>query len=89
MPDHLAAEVKRLQQNQATIVAALNRLIVQTAPITLFNPADASSGYITTGLVLNPDGLIVSGTIPAPDPRTTLRGTRHGDPLWSEAPPTP
>ena len=89
MPDDVAAQLRRLQRNQATLMAAVNQLIAQTAPISLANPADVSSGHVTRGLVLDADGLIVPGTIPAPHPRTTLRGTRAGDPLWTEAPPSP
>ncbi|HEY7519319.1 MAG TPA: hypothetical protein VIE36_13580 [Methylomirabilota bacterium] len=89
MPSDLAAEVKRLQRNQAVLMTAVNRLIAETAPIALANPADGSSGYVTKGLVLDAEGFIVPGTIPAPDPGTTLRGTRAGDPLWFEAPPSP
>lgn len=89
MPNDLAAELKRLQRNQTVLMAAVNDLIAETAPIALANPADGSSGYVTRGLVLDAEGFIVPGTIPAPDPRTTLRGTRAGDPLWSEPRPSP
>lgn len=89
MPDDLAAEVRRLQRNQTILLAAVNRLIGETAPIALANPADRSSGYVTKGLVLDAEGFIALGTIPAPDPRATLRGLREGDPLWSETPGSP
>ena len=89
MPSDLATEVKRLQRNQAVLMAAVNRLIAETAPIALANPADGSSGYVTNGLVLDAEGFIMPGTIPAPHPRTTVRGMRAGDPLWTEAPPSP
>jgi hypothetical protein len=89
MPDDTAAELRRLRLNQNVLMAAINRLIVDTAPITRRNPADDSSEYVTTGLVLGADGLIVPGTIPAPDPSSTVRGVRPGDPLWIEAPGSP
>lgn len=89
MPDTLAAELRRLQHNQTALIAAVNRLIANTAPIALANPADGSSGYVTAGLVLDADGLIVLGTIPAPAPHSTLRGVRPGDPLWTETPGSP
>ena len=89
MPDDIAAELSRLRLNQAVLLAAVNRLIANTAPIALSNPADGSSGYVSTGLVLDADGLLVLGTIPAPDPHSTLRGVRSGDPLWTEAPGSP
>jgi hypothetical protein len=78
--------VRRLQRNQTVLLAAVNRLIAETAPIAFTNPADAWSGYVTRGLVVDADGFIVAGTIPAPDPRTTLRGVRAGDPAWTERP---
>ena len=89
MPEDMAGELRRLRLNQRVLVAAINRLIADTAPIALANPADDSSGYVTTGLVVGADGLIVQGTLPAPDPRSTLRGVRPGDPLWIEAPGSP
>jgi hypothetical protein len=89
MSDDVAAELKRLRQNQATLMAAVNRLITQTAPIELANPGDMGSGYVTTGLVLDADGLIVPGRIPAPMPPDTVRGVRPGDPLWVERPGSP
>lgn len=89
MSHDLGAELRRLQRNQTTLMAALNRLIAETAPIALANPADGSSGYVAKGLVLDAEGFIVLGTIPAPDPGTTLRGVRAGDPLWTETPGSP
>ena len=89
MPDDLAAELRRLQRNQAVLLAAVNRLIADTGPIALANPADDSSGYVTKGLIVDADGFIVPGTIPAPAPHTTVRGVRAGDPLWTERPGSP
>jgi hypothetical protein len=89
MPDEIASELRRLRLNQAALMAALNRVIADTAPVRLANPADGSAGYVTTGLVLDADGLIVPGTIPAPAPQLTSRGVRPGDPLWVETPGTP
>jgi hypothetical protein len=89
MPDDPAAELRRLQRNQAVLLAAVNRLIAETGPIALANPADFSSGYVTKGLILDAEGLIVPGTIPAQAPQTTLRGVRAGDPLWTETPGSP
>ena len=85
MPDDLAAEVRRLQRNQAVLLAAVNRLIAETAPIAAGSP----SGYVTKGLIVDAEGFIVPGTIPAPAPQTTVRGVRYGDPLWTEPPGTP
>jgi hypothetical protein len=89
MPDDLAAELRRLQRNQAVLLAAVNRLIADTTPITLANSADYSSGYVTRGLIVDAHGLIVPGTITAPAPQTTLRGVRVGDPLWTDMPGSP
>lgn len=89
MPEDLAAELRRLQHNQAVLLAAVNRLIAETSPIALANPADDSSGYVTKGLIVDAEGLIVPGTIPAPTPQTTVRGVRAGDPLWTERPGSP
>jgi hypothetical protein len=91
MPDEITSELRRLRLNQAALMVAINRLIADTTPVRLANPADGSAGYVTTGLVLDAEGLIVPGTIPAPAPQLTLtsRGVRPGDPLWVEAPGTP
>jgi hypothetical protein len=89
MPDDLAAELRRLQRNQAVLLAAVNRLIAETGPIALANPADYSSGYVTKGLIVDAEGFIVPGTIAARPPQTTLRGVRAGDPLWNETPGSP
>jgi hypothetical protein len=86
--DNLAAELRRLQRNHV-LLAAVNRLIAETGPIALVNPADDSSGYVTKGLIVDAEGLIVPGTIPAPAPQNTLRGVRVGDPLWTEPPGSP
>jgi hypothetical protein len=82
MSEDIAGELKQLRLNQAVLMAAINRIIVDTAPIELVNPADASSGFVTTGLILSADGTIVPGRIPAPAPQATSRGLRPGDPLW-------
>jgi hypothetical protein len=89
MPDATAAELARLRRNQSVLMDAINRLIAETAPIALVNPADMSSGYVTTGLVLDAEGAITRGTIAAPHPGSTLRGVKPGDPLWVEAPGSP
>ena len=80
----IADELARLRHNQAVLVAALNRLIADTAPAVLVNPKDGSSGYVTTGLMMDAQGMIVPGAIPVADPHGTLRGVRPGDPLWVE-----
>ena len=89
MSEEVTRELTRLRLNQAALLAALNRIIADTAPIALKNPADMSSGYVTTGLVLNAEGLIVPGTIPVSAPQSTLRGVRPGDPLWVESAGSP
>ena len=83
MCEQATEELERLRRNQAMLLAAINRIIADTAPIALANPADLSSGYVTTGLVLGADGLIAPGTIRvSTGPQSTLRGVRPGDPLW-------
>jgi hypothetical protein len=89
MSEDIAGELKRLRHNQAVLMAAINRIIIDTAPIEQVNPADLSSGYVTTGLTLGADGTIVPGRIPAPAPQSTSRGVRPGDPLWVESPGSP
>jgi hypothetical protein len=89
MSEEIASELKRLRQNQAALMAAINQLIAETAPIELANPADGSSGFVTNGLTLNADGAIVPGRIVAPAPQSTLRGVRSGDPLWVDLPGSP
>ena len=88
-PEDIARQLERIERNQAVLMAAINRLIVETAPIVHVDPADESSGYVTTGLVLDADGSIVPGRIAAPDPHAMLRGLRPGDPLWVDAPGSP
>jgi hypothetical protein len=87
MTTDVAAELRRLQRNQAALMAAINRLIAETAPISVAGPHSAE--YVTTGLVVDPDGLIVPGTIPAPNPSMTVRGVKPGDPLWTSPPGNP
>ena len=82
--DQVTEELARLRRNQAALLAAVNRLIAETAPVALADPRDSSSGYVTTGLVLDANGVIVPGPIPVPGPELTLRGVRPGDPLWVE-----
>ena len=89
MSADVTAELTRLRRNEAVLLAAINRIIADTAPIALANPADSSSGYVTTGLVLDAEGVIVPGRIEVPGPQFTLRGVRPGDPLWEERPGSP
>ena len=89
MSEEIASELRQLRLNQAVLMAAINRIIADTAPIELANPADHSSGYVTTGLTLTSSGAIVPGRIPAPPPQSTSRGVRPGDPLWVQSPGSP
>jgi hypothetical protein len=86
MSEQVARELTRLRLNQAALLAAVNRIIADTAPLALANPADPSAGYVTNGLVLDADGVIVPGriSVAVSDPRLTTRGVRPGDPLWAE-----
>src|SRR5688572_27900884 len=89
MPEDLAAELRRLQRNQAVLLAAVHRAIVETGLIVAANPADDSPAYGTLGLIAYVEGLIVPRTIPAPAPQTHRRGMIAGDPLWTEKPGNP
>jgi hypothetical protein len=84
MSEQVENELARLRLNQAVLLSVINRIIANTEPVALVNPADASSGYVTTGLVIDADGAIVPGTISVAGPQFTLRGVKPGDPLWGE-----
>jgi hypothetical protein len=83
------ADLEQLRRNQAVLMAAVNRLLAETAPVELADPAGHTSGYVVHGLALSADGAIVPARIPVAGPQQTLRGVRPGDPLWVERPGSP
>jgi hypothetical protein len=89
MPDELTRELEQLRRNQAVLLAAVNRLLAEIAPVQLANPADQFSGYVVDGLALDAGGAIVPARIAVPGPLATVRGVRPGDPLWFERPGSP